>query len=136
MRIAVRYQSQGGNTRVVAQAIANAAGVTAEPLGIPLKEPVDLLFIGGGIYAGTLDRSLKDYLSSLDPNNIKSIAAFSTSGIKSGAGSIATIAEKAGIHVCEKQLSLKFGFHRSKGNDDLTDKQKQLIDDFVKETLE
>ena len=46
---AVRYFSKLGNTKTIAEAIADGAGakavsVTEEP---ELKEPVDILFLGG-----------------------------------------------------------------------------------------
>jgi flavodoxin len=50
MKIAVIYHSRGGNTKIVAEAIAKAAGVSAEPIHVPLDAPVDLLLIGGGVY--------------------------------------------------------------------------------------
>jgi flavodoxin len=43
MKVAVRYQTRGGNTRAVAEAIAKAAGVKAEPIYVSLREPIDLL---------------------------------------------------------------------------------------------
>lgn len=43
MKIAVRYQSRGGNTRGMAEIIAKMAGVTAEPVYVPLTEKVDLV---------------------------------------------------------------------------------------------
>ncbi len=140
MKIAVRYQSRGGNTKAVAQAIAKAAGVTAETIGVPLDGPADLLFVGGGVYAWTIDRSLKDYLQTLNPDTVKSLAAFSTAGTMDGTGKIAAIAKERGIHVCEKTLPVKFGAKNhawlgGKGTVELTDKQLQLIDGFVREMI-
>ena len=62
MKVAVRYQTRGGNTKAVAEAIAKAAGVKAKPIDAPISEPVDLLFIGGGVYSLNIDRSPKDYM--------------------------------------------------------------------------
>jgi flavodoxin len=59
MKIAVRYQSHGGNTKVVTEIIAKAAGVTAESIEKPIDETVDILFIGGGAYYRNIDPSLK-----------------------------------------------------------------------------
>ena len=60
MKVAVRYQSRGGNTKEIAEAIAKAADVKAEPIDISIDEPVDVLFVGGGVYAHTIDPSLKN----------------------------------------------------------------------------
>lgn len=59
MKIVVRYQSRGSNTKLVAEAIANKAGDKAESITVPHNLQVDFLFIGGGVYAHGLDDSLK-----------------------------------------------------------------------------
>ena len=140
MKIAVRYQSRGGNTKAVAEAIAKAAGVKAEPIDVPLEEPTDLLFVGGGVYMWDIDRPLKDYLQTLNPNLVKSAAAFSTAGGMDGARKIVAIAKEKGIPVREKTLPLKMGAHNhawlgGKGYITLTDNQLHLIDGFVRDSL-
>ncbi|MDR1271412.1 MAG: flavodoxin, partial [Clostridiales Family XIII bacterium] len=67
MNIAVRYFSRGGNTKKVAEAIAKAAGVEARDCSAALTEPLDLLFLGGSIYASSVDQALKDFVEQLDP---------------------------------------------------------------------
>ena len=62
MNIAVRYYSRSGNTKAVADAIAAAAQVQAVSVDqddAAITEPVDVLFIGGALYAYGLDSSLK-----------------------------------------------------------------------------
>jgi len=44
MKVAVRYQSRGGNTKEIVEAIAKVAGVIAESIDVPLDEPVFKLF--------------------------------------------------------------------------------------------
>lgn len=61
MKIAVRYQSHGGNTKSVAEAIGKAVGTIAEPIGTPINEPIDLLIVGGGVYKYGLDKTLVAY---------------------------------------------------------------------------
>ena len=54
MNCAVRYYSRSGNTKLVADAIAKAAGVKAvstDSSEAQICEPVDVLFIGGALYA-------------------------------------------------------------------------------------
>lgn len=83
MKIAVRYQSKSGNTAKVAQAIAKELGVEASGVDVPLAEDVDLLFVGGAIYAGNLSRHLKKFLKDLRPGQAKNIALFSTAASES-----------------------------------------------------
>lgn len=82
MSVAVRYYSRSGNTKVVAEAIAKVAGVQAisvDAADAAITEPVDTLFIGGALYAYGLDSHLKDYLQSLNKDNIGKAVVFSTS---------------------------------------------------------
>lgn len=82
MNIAVRYYSRSGNTKLLAEAIANEVNVKAVPvdsIDAEIKEPVDLLFIGGALYAYGLDKHLKEYLKTLKKEYIKKAVVFSTS---------------------------------------------------------
>ncbi|MBE6109696.1 MAG: flavodoxin [Erysipelotrichaceae bacterium] len=84
MNIAVRYYSRSGNTKAAAEAIAKAAGVKAlsvDEAGAAISEPVDVLFIGGSLYAYGLDSRLKNYLKTLTKENVKKAVVFSTSWI-------------------------------------------------------
>ena len=137
MTIAVRYQSRGGNTRAVANAIAKAVGVRAEPIVVPIDEPVDLLFVGGGVYAWDIDKTLKKYLEELNPETVKSVAAFTTAGGMNKTGKITGIVKARGIAVREETLPIKVLLrnHASlggKGDITLSDKEIQSIEDFVK----
>ncbi len=81
---AVRYYSRSGNTRLVADAIADAIHVKAvsvDQSDAPLSEKADVLFIGGALYAYGLDKHLKTYLASLDPAKVGKAVIFSTSWI-------------------------------------------------------
>lgn len=84
MKIAVRYYSRSGNTKAVAEAIAKAAGLAAVSVDQPnaaIKEPVDVLFLGGALYAYGIDIHLKEYLKTLDKANVKKAVVLSTSWI-------------------------------------------------------
>ena len=80
MKIAVRYQSRGGNTKAVAEVIANSLGVKAETVDSAITERVDVLFVGGGVYMGKMDESLYNFLSELNSENVGQIVCFSTTG--------------------------------------------------------
>ncbi|MDR0571008.1 MAG: flavodoxin [Clostridiales Family XIII bacterium] len=137
MKIAVRYQSRGGNTKAVAEAVAKEAGIRAEPLDVPLGGAVDLLFVGGGVYGQNIDPSLKSYLEALEPNEVKSVAAFSTGGWSDGARRITAMAKAKGIAVRDETLPIKFGFRNfawlgGKGHAALSAGQQRLVEDFVR----
>jgi flavodoxin len=132
MKIAVRYQSRGGNTKAVAEAIAKASGVTAETIDTPISEPIDLLFIGGGIYAFRLDNDLERFIKTLDLEIIKSVVAFSTGGFMNIADKISLQIKSKGIPVNHRTLCVKMGAGKGKL---LKDNQIRRIDDFVGEIL-
>jgi flavorubredoxin len=84
MNVAVRYYSRSGNTKALADAMARAAGVPAISVDAPeakLDEPVDVLFIGGALYAYGLDSHLKEYLKTLKREDARKAVIFSTSWI-------------------------------------------------------
>ena len=140
MKVAVRYQSRGGNTKEVAEVIAKAAGVKAEPIDVSLDEAVDILFVGGGVYSHTIDHSMRNYLENLNQDIVKSIAAFTTGAGMSATDKIANIAREKGINVFSKNLPIKKGLKNyrvfgGKGDVTLSDKHYRLVNDFVREIL-
>jgi flavodoxin len=132
MKIAVRYQSRGGNTKAVAEAIAKASGVTAETIDTPLSEPVDLLFIGGGIYAFSLDKELKRFIETLDQKMVNSSIAFATGGFMNIAEKIGLQVKSKGIPVNQRMLCIKMGAGTGKV---LKENQVRRIVEFVNEIL-
>lgn len=84
MKTAVWYFSRTGNTKLAAEAIARGAGCAAVPVTdehAALTEPVDVLFVGGALYAYGLDRRLKEWIAALDGRLVGRAVVFSTSWI-------------------------------------------------------
>ena len=78
---AVRYFSKLGNTKKIAEAIAEGAGVNAvsitdEP---ELKEHTDVLFLGGAPYANIMAPELKAYAEKLTSDKVGKVILFTTS---------------------------------------------------------
>ena len=111
MNIAVRYYSRSGNTKVVAEAIARAAGVQAVSVDQPdaaLAGPADVLFIDGALYAYGIDSHMKEYLKSLKKGDAKKAVVFSTSWIsKHAIDLIKKGLGEAGIPVAEESFYVK-----------------------------
>ena len=81
MTKAVRYFSKLGNTKTIAEAIAEGAGVEAisitdEP---ELKAPVDILYLGGAPYANIMAPELRKYAEGLDKERVGKVILFTTS---------------------------------------------------------
>ncbi len=111
MTVAVRYYSRSGNTRALADAIAKEAGVEAKDVALKdaaITEPVEVLFIGGALYAYGIDGHLKDYLKTLKKENVKKAVVFSTSWIsRHSIDLIKKGLEDAGIPVEEEFLYVR-----------------------------
>lgn len=78
---AVRYYSKLGNTKAIAEAIAEGAGVQAvsvtdEPV---LSEYTDVLFLGGAPYANIMAPELRAYADKLDKSMVGRVILFTTS---------------------------------------------------------
>lgn len=111
MKTAVRYYSRSGNTKMVADAIAKAAGVNAVSVDqqeAGISEPADVLFIGGALYAYGIDSHLKDYLKTLKKEDAKKAVVFSTSWIsKHSVDLIKKGLKEAGIPVADEYFYVK-----------------------------
>lgn len=84
MSSAVRYYSRSGNTKALAEAIAEATGTRAVSVDDPdaaHSAPVDVLFVGGALYAYGIDSHLKSYLQTLKSYDATRAVVFSTSWV-------------------------------------------------------
>lgn len=111
MNAAVRYYSRSGNTEALAKAIASKCkvwAVSCDAENAPVDEPVDILFVGGALYAYGIDKKLKAYLQSLDGSKIKRAAVFSTSWLsKHALDLIRKELEAKGIPVAAETFHVK-----------------------------
>lgn len=83
MNVMVVYHSSTGNTKKLADAIAGALAVKATPIGegsFSFSQPVDLLFVGDGIYFGKASQETRAFIERLNPAMIKNAAVFATFG--------------------------------------------------------
>ena len=62
MKTAVRYYTKTGNTKRLAEAVAEAIGSEALPLSVPIAEPVDVLFLGNSYYAFSIDPEVREFI--------------------------------------------------------------------------
>ena len=121
MRVAVRYHSRTGNTKKVAHAIANAAGVIALDLSVPLAEKVDVLFLGSAMYAGGVDESVKKFIAR-NREKIGTLYAFSTAAVAASTyKQVKKLAAESGVQLSEKEFHCRGAFsllHRSRPDED------------------
>ncbi len=110
MKIRIVYHSMTGNTRKVADAMAKALNVTAEDVAgdDALSEPVDLLLVGDGVYAGGVSKAMKKFIGSLSGELVKNAAVFGTfGGVEKATAKMRELLTQKGIKVADEAFSCK-----------------------------
>ena len=122
MTYAVRYYTKTGNTKRLAEAIANELGVEALPISEPVKEKVDYLFLGNSFYAFNIDPEVKLFVNSLDKEKIGRIVNFGSAALlNSTYKKVKAEADKAGIAMDANEFHCKGefkGIHKGRPNAD------------------
>ena len=120
MKTAVRYYTKTGNTKRLAEAVAEALGTTALPISTPVDEPVDILFLGNSYYAFSIDPEVRNFIRSLDKNNVGRIVNFGSAAmLNSTWKKVKAEADKAGIKMDEREFHCKGefkGVHKGRPN--------------------
>ena len=118
MKIAVRYYTKTGNTKRLAEAIAEAVGTEAFPISTPVTEAVDILFLGNSYYAFTIDPEVRQFVASLDPKKVGKIVNFGSAAMMNSTyKKVKAVADKAGIPMDEREFHCKGefkGLHKGK----------------------
>ena len=122
MTYAVRYYTKTGNTKKLAQAIAETLGVEALPISVPVTEAVDLLFLGNSYYAFTIDPEVRDFVRSLDKSKVGRLVNFGSAAmLNSTYKKVKAEADKVGIPMDEREFHCRGefkGIHRGRPNAD------------------
>ena len=122
MKIAVRYYTKTGNTKKLAEAVANAIGEKALPISSPITEPVDILFLGNSYYAFTIDPEVREFIRSLDKQKVGRIVNFGSAAmLNSTYKKVKAEADKVGIPVDEKEFHCRGefkGLHKGRPNEE------------------
>ena len=109
----VVYVSRSGNTRKIAEAIAQCAGVAAQVVCPDTTvENVSILFVGGALYAGHIAPALKAFLEKLDKAQVQKVAVFSTTFNPNATafGEIQAILAQKGIEVLQDHFHTRGKF--------------------------
>ena len=118
MTIAVRYYTKTGNTKKLAEAIAQAVGAEALPISEPIREPVDILFLGNSYYAFSIDPEVRAFIRGLDKKKVGRIVNFGSAAmLNSTWKKVKAEAEKVGIAVDDQEFHCRGefkGIHKGK----------------------
>ena len=118
MKVAVRYYTKTGNTKRLAEAVARAVGAEALPISEPLREPVDILFLGNSYYAFSIDPEVRDFVRGLKKDMVGKIVNFGSAAmLNSTWKKVKAEADRAGIPMEEREFHCRGefkGIHRGK----------------------
>ena len=136
MKYAVRYYTKTGNTKRLAEAVAEALGVQALPISEPVAEPVDLLFLGNSYYAFSIDPEVRSFVQSLDKDKVGKIVNFGSAAmLNSTYKKVKAEANKAGIPMETREFHCRGEFKGvHKGKPDAEDLKAAA--DFAKTFLD
>ena len=111
MTVAVRYYTKTGNTKRLAEAVAQAVGAEALPISVPVTEQADILFLGNSYYAFTIDPEVRNFIRSLDPSKVGRIVNFGSAAmLNSTYKKVKAEADKAGIPMDVREFHCKGEF--------------------------
>jgi flavodoxin len=122
MKIAVRYYTKTGNTKRLAEAIAEALGVEALPISTPVTEPVDVLFLGNSYYAFSIDPEVRSFVRSLSGDRVGRIVNFGSAAmLNSTYKKVKAEADKVGVPMDEREFHCRGefkGLHKGRPNEE------------------
>lgn len=110
MKIAIRYYTKSGNTKKLADAIAQVVGVPALSIDTPLEDEVDILFLGNSVYAFGIDEKVAAFIDGLDKGKVKKVVNFSTASI------VTSTYKQVSKHLAAKGIPLDEREFHCKGN--------------------
>lgn len=136
MDIAIRYYSQTGNTKKMAESLGDALGIQALPIDEPITEPVDILFLGNSYYAFSIAPEVREFIQSLDKEMVGRIVNFGSAAmLNSTWGKVKKEVDKKGIPLDQEEFHCKGqfkGIHKGRPNQEdinhLIDFAKQLLE--------
>lgn len=110
MNIAIRYYTRSGNTETLARAIEDVLGVKAESVAVPLREKVDILFLGCSYYAFDVDEAVKNFIAQ-NKDSIGKIVCFGTSAMmKSTHKPMKKVCDAAGVLLSDEEFHCRGSF--------------------------
>ena len=130
MKCQVRYYTRSGNTKKLAEAIAEVISVEAKDITAPLTEKADILFLGSSYYAFDADDAVKCFIAD-NKDNIGKIVCFGTSAMmKSMRKPIAKVAGKLGVAVADEEFHCRGQFgkiHKGRPNEKDIENVKEFV---------
>lgn len=110
MKAAIRYYTQTGNTKKLAEAIAIQLGIEAKSVEEPLEEKTEILFLCNSVYWAGIDKHVKQFVKA-NAGNIGTLVNVSTAAmIESTYNQMKRVAAEAGVNLSEKEFHCRGKF--------------------------
>jgi flavodoxin len=110
MIVEVRYFTKTGNTKKLAEAIADEVGIHAKTFEEPILGEIDVLFLGSSVYAAGVDGDVKRFIATLD-GKVKKVVAFSTAALlPSTYAQVRKLVEAQGVRVADEEFHCRGSF--------------------------
>lgn len=124
---AIRYYSKFGHSKQMAEAVEEIVGAKAATVAEAIDEPVDILFLGAGVFLGKVNGAVIDFINTLTPEKVKCVVLFGSCAIiESPVPQMLKALQARGIQVCGKSFTCKGAMGPiHKGHPDAKD-----LDDF------
>ena len=136
MKIAVRYYTKTGNTKRLAEAVAEAVNGEALPISVPVDEYADILFLGNSYYAFSIDPEVRSFVRSLDKSKVGRIVNFGSAAmLNSTYKKVKAEADKIGIPMDKREFHCRGQFksaHKGRPNED----DLKAVAEFAKKIIE
>lgn len=134
MSVAVRYYTQSGNSKKLADRIAAECGVEAKDVTCELTEKVDILFLVTALYAGGINDSVVKFVETNSAKIGKIVNISSAASNASTYKNVKRVADRCGIAMEEEQFKCNGEFlfmHKGRPND----KDLDNVAEFTKKIM-
>lgn len=120
MKIAIRYHSVSGNTKKLAASISSVIGVEAKPVSEPLREDVDILFLGTAPHAFDVDDEVKAFINDISVSVGKAVIFSTSAAVKSIRKYVEKLFVEKKISLVKEEFSCRGSFgllHKGRPNE-------------------
>lgn len=134
MKAAIRYYTQTGNTKKLADAIAAEIGVAAKSIDSPLEEDVDVLFLCNSVYWAGVDGKVKKFLKNPGARISQLVNVSTAALIESTYGQMKKLTAGTGITLSEREFHCKGSFkalHKGRPDNEDIKKVKRFAREIV-----
>ena len=135
MNIAIRYYTKTGNTKKLAETIAEELGTEVKSVDFPLEEKTDILFLCNSVYWAGTDKSVKLFVKE-NAEKIGLLVNVSTAAlIESTYKQMKKICEKAKVKISDKEFHCRGKFTAMHGGHP-DDADLRAAREFAKKVIE